>query len=199
MNGKIVTIWDELVRISTLLLPNMYSDNFFSLLVDHSFDLSYSDLVCLYLTNDLEMRNTDLVLEYKRGNHKAAKILAKTCDFVTFLSESNEALILAEPPQEHFLGMLLTKEMKSGVALNLGFEKKQYAVLILNSLNIGHYSKECCDFFNTLARLAGVMLAYRFDKRMNKNENYAVGSGSGSALVKSLSHPNNKDQGENYG
>ncbi len=170
MYNKIVTVWDELVRISSLLLQNMYNDNFITLFVDHSFDISLSDLACLYLYDPTPERNNDLVLNYARGNYKAAKNMPSASDLVIFLGESKEAVILSEAAAPCFSELLLSWEMQSGLALNIGQESQQFGIFILNSLHAGHYTQERFEFVNKLSTLAGGMFSYWLKRKEFKNK-----------------------------
>jgi hypothetical protein len=165
MHNKIVTIWDELIRVSILLLQNMYNDNFIPLLVDHCYDITLSDAAYLYLYQPTAASKTDLTLQYVRGNDKVRKTLPLQSDLVSFLRESGEAVVLSEPANSCFSELLLTENMNSGTALHIGSESQQFFILILNSLHVCHYTQERFDFLNKLAALASVMFAFRIKRQ----------------------------------
>ncbi|MBN1799684.1 MAG: hypothetical protein JW822_14000 [Spirochaetales bacterium] len=170
MYNKIVTARDELVRIGSLLLQNMYHENFITLFVDNSFDISLSDLACLYLYNPVIPNQNELVLHYSRGNCMAVKSIPSDSELVVFLNESKEAVILSRAGTACFSELLLCQEMQSGIALNIGLESQQFGVFILNSLHANHYTQEQFEFLNKLCTLAGGMFNYWLQRKKIKNK-----------------------------
>jgi hypothetical protein len=160
MHNKMVTIWDELVRVSSLLLQNMYNDNFITLFVDHSYDITFSDIACLYLYQPTAGCKNDLKLNYARGNYEVRKTIPLHSDLVLFLKESRETVVLSEASASCFSELLLSENMNSGIGLYLGSESQEFCIFILNSLHAYHYTQERFDFLNKLGVLASVMFSY---------------------------------------
>ncbi len=152
---------DELLKIGTLLLKNMYSADFIRLLVDHACDVSRSDAACLYFGGSGPGDTGALRQVYLRGNCGPAKVLPQDSELVGFLYESREPVVLGGPDGVFFRELLLCPEMQSGMALFLGTDTQRFGILILNSLAEAHYTRRRFDFLSGLALLTGVMFSHR--------------------------------------
>jgi hypothetical protein len=145
---------NDLLRVSTLLLKNLYAKEFISLFVDHACDVSSSDLACLYLRDYTRRGKADV---------------AARSGLTAFLRESGEALVLSGPQDDYFPGTLLCPEMHSGMALSLGRDSVQFGIFILNSRLPGHYTRERFEFLTALTILAGIMYSHRPEAGDTKN------------------------------
>jgi hypothetical protein len=161
---------DELLRVTTLLLKNLYNENFISLFVDHACDVSFSDLACLYLRTHGKTPDGAAHLAYLRGNCHVTKQLQAQSGLVAFLHESGEAVVLSGPGDAYFPEVLLCPEMQSGMALSLGRDSRQFGVIILNSHLQGHYTLGRFEFLTALTTLAGVMYSHRLDAGDSKKQ-----------------------------
>jgi hypothetical protein len=161
---------NDLLRVSTLLLKNLFADEFISLFVDHARDVSFSDLACLYLYNDRGGKNDDEArLVCRRGEYRVAGLLPPKSGLAAFLRESREALVLSSPEDDYFPDVLLCPGMQSGMALWLGRDLLQFGVFILNSHSPGHYTRERFEFLTAFTTLAGIMYSHRLNAGEFKN------------------------------
>ncbi len=163
---------NDLLRVSTLLLKNLYAKEFISLFVDHACDVSSSDLACLYLRDYTRRGKADVEahLACARGEYSVPGRLAARSGLTAFLRESGEALVLSGPQDDYFPGTLLCPEMHSGMALSLGRDSVQFGIFILNSRLPGHYTRERFEFLTALTILAGIMYSHRPEAGDTKNK-----------------------------
>ena len=155
---------DELVRAGVLLTRDMDFRSLMSSLVEQSIEFTKSDLACLYLYDrrQTERRKGEgtggLRLMYRRGRFPVAERLGAESEFVAFLEECKEAVVLSERMASPFAELLLHERMQSGVAFPLATPTLNLGVLIINSITPEFYNRERFHFLDSIAKLAGGML-----------------------------------------
>ncbi|HAP43991.1 MAG: guanylate cyclase [Spirochaetes bacterium GWD1_61_31] len=151
-------ILDELVRASSLVASEADFKSLAGTLVEQSIDVSGSELAGLYAYTDPEDPSKGLRLLYRRGRHTLPVSLAGGLEWHRFLLDCRETIILNQPRESPFAGLLLAEGMKSAIALPLMTPKLTIGVLILNSHTTDFYDRRRFHFLNSLCKLAAGMM-----------------------------------------
>ena len=149
---------NELVRAGTLLSREFDFATLVSVLVEQSIDITRSDLASLYLHGDPERPESELRRVYRRGRHPSPERIDAGEEWVSFIEECEEAVVLLERKSSPFLGILLAPGMQSGIALPLYTATSKIGVLVLNALQPNFYDHQRFSFLDSFAQLAGGLL-----------------------------------------
>ena len=152
------TEMDELVRASSRLSREPSFKSLVSVLVEQSIDISGSDLAVLYLVDDPEAIRSDLRMIYRRGRYLVAERISQNSDLVDFMRDCDEAVILLDRKKSPFIDILLTDDMKSGIALPISIPNASLGILILNSRQAFFYDRKRFHFLDSFTRVASGML-----------------------------------------
>ena len=114
---------DELKRAGTLLTRDLNFKSLISILVEQTLDITKSDLACLYLPRDTENPKSDLNLCYKRGRFEVPPRFPAGSQLISFIRESEEAVLLLDRKKSCFIEILLHPRMRSGIALPVSTTK----------------------------------------------------------------------------
>lgn len=150
-------ILDELVRASSLLSNDIRFTRLVSVLVEQALDISHSDLAALYLYPTSEKGQT-LELSYRRGRGLAPERIERSVEFVAFLEECRQTVVLLDRNESPFADILLDASSQSAIALPLYTPKKRIGILVLNSTQHEFYNRERFLFLDSLVGLAAGML-----------------------------------------
>ena len=149
---------DELVRAGTLLSRELDIDSLITVLVDQSMDISASDLTCLFMHTDPGNTASPLRRVARRGHHEAPEQLDPGAEWLRFLYDCREAMVLLQRQPGPFTPMLLNDGMHSGIALPLFTASAQLGVLILNAAAENFYGRQRFQFLDSFSKLAGGLL-----------------------------------------
>ncbi len=161
-NGSIAafspeSLLNELIRASQLLTREFNLNTLMSILAEQALDITHSDLACLYFYTD-SGKPSDLRIMYRRGAGDAPKLLSRKAEFLSFLEDSEESLVILNRNQIFFKDIFLHEKMNSAVALPLFTPKARIGVLIVNSEKPNFYNRERFYFLDSFTRLAAGML-----------------------------------------
>ncbi|NBF40923.1 MAG: PAS domain S-box protein [Spirochaetes bacterium] len=159
--GVEAEVFDELVRASSRLSREFGFKDLVSVLVEQAVDISGSELACLYIYENPEEPGGKLKLYYQRGRYQVSRSMAAEAEFVEFLEDSDESLVVLDRGQPFFADIFLHPEMSSGIALPLSTPKARIGVLVLNSKIPGFYGKDRFYFLDSFTKLASGMLDNR--------------------------------------
>lgn len=158
MELKLENTVDELVRAGSLISRELNFRSLVSTLVEQSIDISRSDLAALYLYEDPEQRQSNLVLVYRRGRYEAPRHLSRGSELIEFIRECGESVVLLENRKSPFRDVFLTPDMRSGIALPISIPRATLGVLILNSRHPRFYDRRRFSFLDSFTQLASGML-----------------------------------------
>ena len=159
--GVEAEVFDELVRASSRLSREFGFKDLVSVLVEQAVDISGSELACLYLYEDPGQPGGKLKLYYQRGRYQVPRSIGAEAEFVEFLEDSDESLVVLDREQPFFDDIFLNQKMQSGIALPLSTPKARIGVLVLNSKLPGFYGKDRFYFLDSFTKLASGMLDNR--------------------------------------
>ena len=149
---------NELVRAGTLLSREIDFETLVSVLVEQSIDITHSDLASLYLHGDPDRPESELRRVYRRGRHPTPERIGAGEEWVSFIQECEEAVVLLERKTSPFSGILLADGMQSGIALPLYTATSKIGVLVLNALQPDFYGHQRFSFLDSFTQLAGGLL-----------------------------------------
>ncbi|MCF7915632.1 MAG: PAS domain S-box protein [Spirochaetaceae bacterium] len=150
-------IYQELVRTGALVANEQRKTNQLSILVDQTFDISHSDLSCLYLYEEQEGQRL-LNLEAQRGDFEVPNRLSTDDELWEFLEECEETLILSARNTAFFHTAFLNSAMNSSVVLPLFTATTQLGYLILNATEEAFFGSEEFYFLDSFVRLSSGMV-----------------------------------------
>jgi len=150
-------IYQELVRAGALVANEQRKTNQLSILVDQAFDISHSDLSCLYLYEEREGQGL-LTLEVQRGDFEVPNRLSSDDELWEFLEECEETLILSARNAVFFHTAFLNPSMNSAVVLPLFTATTQLGYLILNATEEAFFGSEEFYFLDSFVRLSSGMV-----------------------------------------
>ncbi|MBN1687348.1 MAG: PAS domain S-box protein [Spirochaetales bacterium] len=127
-------------------------------MVDQAIDITRSDLAVLYLHDDPEKRESDLLRYYQRGRHTVPEMLAGDGELATFAAECGDSVVLLERKRSPFAEVLLNRDMQSGIALPVSSQNVHFGLLILNSREPLFYNRRRFRFLDSFNSLATRML-----------------------------------------
>ena len=148
----------ELVRAGTRLSQEIEFSRLADVLVEQSLDISRSDLCALYLHVEPGNPQSKLRQIHKRGAFDVPSFIAPDMEWVEFLFECGEAVVVLENTPGPFQGVLIHPEMSSGFALPLSTATMQLGVLVLNARQKKFYNAERFHFLDSFSKLAGGLL-----------------------------------------
>ncbi|HUX14150.1 MAG TPA: adenylate/guanylate cyclase domain-containing protein [Spirochaetia bacterium] len=148
---------DELVRASARLARERRLNGLVSVLVEQALDITRSDLAALYLYQEPEDPASKLTLFYRRGAAGVAESIPGTGEFVSFLRECGETLVVSSAEDAFFSDVLLVPGMQSGIALPLTTPRDQLGVLVLNSRQSLFFDRDRFSFLDSFGKMAGNM------------------------------------------
>lgn len=151
------SLLDELIRASQMLSNEFDLNALMSVLTEQTLDITHSDLACLYFYPDAESSG-DLRLMYRRGIGAPPKRLSKNSEFLEFLEDAGESLVILDRNQVFFKDIFLHASMQSGIALPLFTPKAKIGVLIVNAEKPYFYNRERFYFLDSFTRMAAGML-----------------------------------------
>ncbi len=154
-------VFDELVRASSRLSREFGFKDLVSVLVEQAIDVTRSELACLYLYEDPEGEGGRLKLYYRRGRYKAPNTLEGDSQFVGFLQDAGESLVVLDRDQPFFSDLFLSHTMNSAIALPLATPKARIGVLLLNAREENFYNRARFYFLDSFSALASGMLDNR--------------------------------------
>ena len=156
--GILDNLIDELVRASSLISRESSFRTLISVLVEQSIDISGSDLCALYLFTNPDDRNSDLRNVFRRGRYSVEEIIPFDSELVQFIWECDEAVILLERTPSPFADVLLTPEMRSGIALPISIPNAKLGLLILNSHETFFYNRQRFHFLDSFTKVGSGMI-----------------------------------------
>ncbi|MFP4205400.1 MAG: adenylate/guanylate cyclase domain-containing protein [Spirochaetaceae bacterium] len=154
-------VFDELVRAGTRVSRESGFRNVVSVLVEQAADIASADLAALYFYEDPEQPGDRLKLYYKRGRHAPPSSLRASTEFIEFIEDSEESLVVLDREQPFFEDLFLAEDMHSAAALPLVTPKARLGVLVLNSYQRNFFVGNRFYFLDAFTKLAGGMLDNR--------------------------------------
>jgi PAS domain S-box-containing protein len=154
-------VFDELVRASSRLSREFGFRDLVSVLVEQAVDISGSELACLYLYEDPDSPGGRLKLYYRRGRFEVPRTIRAEAEFVSFLEDADESLVLLDREQPFFADIFLNDRMHSAIALPLSTPKARIGLLVLNALDPAFYTRDRFFFLDSFTKLASGMLDNR--------------------------------------
>ena len=148
---------DELIRASQLLSQEFNLNTLMSILAEQALDITHSDLACLYFYTEFD-ESPDLRLMYRRGLGDAPKRLSRKTEFIDFIEDSEESLVILDRNRPFFKDIFLHDRMNSAIALPLFTPKARLGVLIVNAEKPNFYNRERFYFLDSFAQLGAGML-----------------------------------------
>ena len=177
--GVETEVFDELVRASSRLSREFGFKDLVSVLVEQAIDITVSELACLYLYEDPEGDRGGLKLYYRRGRYDVPNTIRRDSQFVGFLEDAEESLVVLDRSQPFFSDLFLNASMNSAIALPLATPKARIGVLVLNALQENFYNRDRFYFLDSFTALASGMLHNRrlFDELKEQQGNDMPDSG----------------------
>ncbi|NOY09575.1 MAG: PAS domain-containing protein [Spirochaetes bacterium] len=157
MKVKKENVLEELVRAGSLLSRELEFKSLISTLVDQSLDITKSDISCLYISKNPDIR-TGYSLIHRRGKYPVPQELTAESTIVRFIAESCESVVFLKRREHIFQEVLLNNQMESGIALPIFTPKLKLGILVLNSQVPFFYNREKFKFLDSYTKLAGGML-----------------------------------------
>lgn len=151
-------MFDELIRVGSLLSNEIDLKTLISVLVEQTQDISSSDLAALYFKKNPDDINSPFINVYQRGKYEAQKFFSPQSELFDFLIECNEAVVLLEKKESPFEEILLNNKMNSGIALPVSTPKAFLGAIILNSRSGMYYNRLKLNFLESFTNLAAGML-----------------------------------------
>ncbi len=154
-------IFDEFVRAGSRMARQRGFRDVVSVLVEQAADISGADLAAMYVYEIPEEPGGNLKLYYRRGRQIPPTSLSAETEFVDFLSDADETLVVLDRSQPYFNDLFFADGMHSAVALPLSTPKARIGVLVLNSFEPGCFTRSRFYFLDAFTKLAGGMLDNR--------------------------------------
>jgi PAS domain S-box-containing protein len=148
-------ILDETVRLCAALSAENKISEMIRILVEQSLDISRSELAGLYLYPE-GGGNPKLV--YKRGWHEVPGELSRRSELINFTEDCSEAVVLLSRKSSPFAGLLLDKNMNSGIILPLNVPSEKIGYLVLNSDKENFYCGSRFKFLESVSKFSGGLL-----------------------------------------
>ncbi len=152
-----IDVFSELVRAGTLLSNEHRHILQLKTLVDQAFDISGSDIACMYLYEE-QSGSGDLKLTAERGGYEVSEQFKPTDELVEFMEECGETLVLNHRHPLFFRSAFLTEGMKSALVLPLSTATAHLGYILMNSKKEDFYKAETYHFLESFVHLAGGML-----------------------------------------
>ncbi len=150
-------LYQELARAGALVANEHRQSNQLSILVDQIFDLSHSDLSCLYLYTGVNEERR-VVLQEKRGDYHVPDQLAAEDELFGFLEECEETLVLTHRSAPFFKSAFLNSAMNSAVVLPLFTATTQLGYVFINATRENFYQSGVFYFLDSFVRLSSGMV-----------------------------------------
>ena len=154
-------VFDELVRAGSRMARQRDFRDVVSVLVEQAADISGADLAAMYLYENPDEPGGKLKLYYRRGRQIPPPSLSAETEFVEFLHDADEALVVLDRSQPYFNDLFLSEDMHSAIALPLTTPKSRIGVLVLNSFEPVYFTRNRFYFLDAFTKLAGGMLDNR--------------------------------------
>ncbi len=146
---------NELMEAANLLAAEPDPITMLMILLRISSDYSLSETACIYLK---KKSTAEMVLLHHQGFGAVPESLPLESEFIQFLEECRDAIVVHHRNQDSCSGVLLHDEVNSGIALPIYSQKQFYGALFLNSRNEYHYGNSSLQYVNALSLLAGGLL-----------------------------------------
>ena len=148
----------ELVRVSSLLAADQSRTSLISTLVEQAQDISKSEIGALYAYPAETTRPESLKMVFKRGKYNVPHSLKTDSDFIQFVEDCREVIVVHSKNDPFFTEGLLNENMNSSIILPLTASKKKIGILILNSRKNDFYGKSRLHFLDAFTKLsAGIV------------------------------------------
>ncbi|HUX52025.1 MAG TPA: adenylate/guanylate cyclase domain-containing protein [Spirochaetia bacterium] len=148
---------DELVRASSQLSRERRLNGLVSVLVEQAIDVTRSDLAALYMYREESDESRSATLFYRRGSAPVPESLSENTDFVSFVDECGETLVVHSSDDPFFTGALLADRMQSAIVLPLVTPRSNLGFLVLNSVHPDFYNRDKFFFLDSFGKMAGNM------------------------------------------
>ena len=148
---------DDLSRASARLSRERVLTGLVSVFVEQALDLTRSDLAALYFYKEPDVAESELVLFYRRGVLGVPSSLRGDSEFVSFLRECDDTLVVNTREGAYFLDIFLVPGMQSGIALPLSTPRARLGILVLNSRDPRYFGREHFSFLDSFRKMAGNM------------------------------------------
>jgi hypothetical protein len=159
--GETYNTTDTITRLAGLLTADAPASQFWQHVLEHGMETTRADVAGAYALQFPERRNSDLRLVQARGAFPMPEALSHRLEFVSFLRECGETIVLAKRRGGFFLDTLVHPAMQSSIVLPLRFESWEYGALVFNARSIGAFGAPRFHYLNQLAQIAGALLAVR--------------------------------------
>lgn len=150
--------FEELVKAGTLLSSELNFKARISILVEQSLDITRATGACLYLRSIPDDASSDFRLSYRRGRISAPLRLLANAEWVEFIAESEEAVVILSRKPSPFVGILLEKKMESGIAFPLNTNRGLIGILVLNDRQPNFFTRDKFNFLESFSKMAAGML-----------------------------------------
>jgi adenylate cyclase len=147
----------ELVRTSSMLTRTTNRKTLISTLVEQALDVSESDLAVMYGQKE-DSDDTNYYAVYKRGPFEHPQKLPKKTEFIEFLRDSKETLVINDKKPKFFKDIFLNEQMKSAIAIPLFTPKLFIGIVVLNNREEEFYGYSRLSFLDSYAKMASGMI-----------------------------------------
>jgi hypothetical protein len=148
-------------HLAGLLTSGAEPAEFWQRVLEYGMEATRADLAGAYTLQSSERNAGDLLLLHARGVYPMPETLSHRLEFVSFLRECGQAIVLARRRGAFFLDTLVHSDMQSSIVLPLRFESWEYGALVFNSTCIGAFGAPRFQYMDRLARAIGALLAVR--------------------------------------
>jgi hypothetical protein len=171
-------------RLAGFLAAGADPTEFWHQLLEGGMEATRADAAAAYALQFPEHRDSDLRLLVSRGSYPMPSLLSHRLDFVSFLRECGETIVLSSRRRAFFEDTLMHPAMQSSIVLPLRFEKWEYGALVYNARRVGAFGAPRFQYLDQVARAAGALLAatgrHRVQSSHTESHTQAENAGSSS-------------------
>jgi len=157
----------DLIRAGALLAREKNFKDLVHSFVEQAQDIAHADLSAFYILTDPSDKKSDLKLYFKRGRYQIPETISGGIELVRFIRECKEAVIFnnkhahlenstreKDTTPEFLKEVLISDQMKSGMALPIVSPPREIGVLFVCSLRPCFFNKARFNFLDCYTKLA---------------------------------------------
>ncbi len=153
MNKTEIKTLQRLSKATSCIPKSLDAGEFIQSILKQTIDITRSELACFYRQYDFHDRYSHLKIKYKIGRHETPRIIQSGSDFINFVYECNDVVILLERKKSPFIDMLLNGFMNSGICFPVSNKNLHLGIVFLNSTSPNFYNREKTLLVDSLYKL----------------------------------------------
>jgi transcriptional regulator with GAF, ATPase, and Fis domain len=144
----------DLIKSSQILTKDLNIAKVIISILEQSREITKSDLACFYKHDKSKVSADNYKLSIKKGEYEVDDYIFSDNEFINFIKECRESIVILERKTGPFIDILLNRFMNSGIALPLLAEDKLFGIIILNSSEVNFYNHDKFLFLESLNKTA---------------------------------------------